>query len=566
MAPQDDASDPLARARRWRDHDPDPVTRAELTALLDAEDRAGLAAAFAGPLEFGTAGLRGRLGPGESRMNLATVLRATAGVAAHVRAHATGPWRVVLGCDARHGSAAFQAAAAEVVSAAGGEALLLPAALPTPVTAHLTRVLPVDAGVMITASHNPPADNGYKVYLGRALAERDSQVGAQITAPHDRLIAEAIAAAPPADEVPRDDSRIRRLGPGVLEDYLDRAASLARVSDPAARGGLRIALTPLHGVGGAPIAAALARAGFTSVHPVAAQFDPDPDFPTVEFPNPEEPGALDLALTEARRIGADLVLAADPDADRCAAAIADGAAAGGYRLLSGDELGAVLAEYLAREHAGEHGASLANSMVSSRLPARIAAAHGLGHVETLTGFKWISQAPGIVYGYEEAIGYCVDPGQVRDKDGVSAAVRVADIAAALAAAGRDLGDVLDDLARAHGLHLTRPLTVRVADTSRIAAAMARLRQSPPEELAGSPVTGVRDYATGADGLPATDAVGLTTAADDRVIARPSGTEPKLKCYLEVIVDVAGGEVAAARARANARLDAIAATMRDALGL
>ncbi|MDR3201541.1 MAG: phospho-sugar mutase [Bifidobacteriaceae bacterium] len=583
-----------AAVRDWIAHDPDPVTAAELKWLLaeatdsgpEAAGAAGeLADRFAGPLEFGTAGLRGALGAGPNRMNRAVVIRAAAGLAAHLTetlAQAPDPGarppRVVIGFDARHGSARFAEDTAAVMTAAGVEAMLAPAPAPTPLLAFAVRRLGADAGVMVTASHNPAGDNGYKVYLGGRAAPPEGN-GVQIVPPSDWAIAARIAAAPPADQVPRAASGWSIQSPELARDYLaaatapyadDAAPPLPASTPAAARGELRIVQTSMHGVGSGIVLKALARAGFADVHPVLEQREPDPDFPTVPFPNPEEPGAIDLAIALAREVGADLVMAQDPDADRCAAAVPDPRqlANGGWRMLHGDEVGALLGEAAARAHAGRPGAVLANSIVSSRLLAKIAAAHGLGHARTLTGFKWIARTPGLVFGYEEAIGYCARPDLVRDKDGITAGLALADLAAREKAAGRTLLDVLDDLARAHGLHLTGQVSMRLDDPGEIRATVARLRSTPPARLAGSPVVEALDLGRGLDGLPPTDGVALSTESGARVIVRPSGTEPKVKCYLEVIrpVGSAAGreELTEARARARADLDALAAAVSGAL--
>jgi phosphomannomutase len=485
---------------QWVAHDPDPVTRAEVLDWLKG-DSPQLVDRFAGPLLFGTAGIRGPVGAGESAMNIATVTRTTAGLAAWL-----GPGaRVVLGCDARHGSAEFRQTAAEVLSGAGIRVLLLPAQLPTPLTAFALRHLAADAAVMITASHNPAGDNGYKVY---------DRSGSQIIPPADVEITAAIEAVGWADEVPRSTGHIEEVD--VLEAYLTRAASLvdAPVDD------LPIVVTALHGVGGEVLVEALSRAGFRHVHPVAEQHRPDPDFPTVEFPNPEEPGALDLAYATAETTGARLVLAVDPDADRCSVAVPQ---EGGWRQLSGDEVGALLGWDIASRT--EEGV-LACSIVSSRLLGRIAAHHGLGFETTLTGFKWIARVPGLVYGYEEALGYCTDPQVVADKDGITACLRVAELASRV-----DLAELLAEIAGHFGWYLTAPLTLR---TTGAPALLARLVAQPPAAFGGSPVTGVVDLSAGHAGLPPTSGLLLATEAGDRVIIRPSGTEPKLKCYLEVI--------------------------------
>lgn len=561
--------------RTWIDDDPDRVTAEELSALLGAAEggdgaaAAELADRFAGLLEFGTAGLRGHLGGGPHRMNRAVVIRAAAGLMKVLHDHVGDGFTVVIGYDARHNSHRFALDTAAVAVAAGGRAFLLPRALPTPVTAFALRHLDCDAAVMVTASHNPPEDNGYKVYLGGRVVT-DSGQGAQIVPPFDSEIFEAIRAVPSVASVPRAEDGWEVLGEEILEAYLDRAVSLV----PSGDKDLRIVLTSMHGVGGAPALEALHRAGFADVHVVAEQQEPDPDFPTVRFPNPEEPGALDLSMDLARRVDADIILANDPDADRCSAAVPDPTVEGGWRQLSGDEVGDVLGLQAAREHEGEgsgegvsaRGAVLANSIVSSRLLGRIAASHGVGHRNTLTGFKWISRVDGLVFGYEEALGYCVDPGFVRDKDGISACLKLATLAWQRKSGGDSLLGVLDELAVEYGLHATSPLTIRVEDLSLITTGMANLRAHGVPSLAGSEVVETIDLSLGSPELPPTDGLSFRTAADDRVVARPSGTEPKLKCYCEVIVPVRGGDVTAARIAAAQRLEAVKDDMRAALGI
>jgi phosphomannomutase len=549
------STDLLDRAGAWLADDPDPDTRAELAAVLDAAAAgdatalADLADRFAGPLEFGTAGLRGRMGAGPHRMNRAVVLRAAAGLAAYLRSH--GGQALVVGYDARHKSDVFARDTCAVAAAAGLSVSVLPRPLPTPVLAYAVRRLGCDAGVVVTASHNPPADNGYKVYLGD---------GSQIVPPADAEISAAIAAVGPLALLPRVDDGWVTLGEEVLDGYLFRAAAVAVPRGPR---DLRVVYTPMHGVGRDVVLAALARAGFAPPVVVAEQAEPDPDFPTVAFPNPEEPGAMDLALGLAARSGADLVVANDPDADRCAvgAKFPDG-----WRMLTGDELGGLLGEHIASRSAPAPDAVLACSIVSSSLLARIAARHGLRHAETLTGFKWIARVEGLRFGYEEALGYCVDPAAVRDKDGISAIVLVAELAAALKAAGRSVADALDDLARTYGLHATAQLSVRVSDLREIAAAMARLRSAPPTVLGGRAVELVQDMAAGVDGLPPTDGLRLRLAGGARAVVRPSGTEPKLKAYLEVVETVPDGDVAGARARAGTALRAIRADLAAAAGV
>lgn len=541
----------------WIADDPDPATRRELEVLLAAADdpdaAAELADRFSGFLQFGTAGLRGALGAGPNRMNRAVVIRAAAGLAAFLRDEVGDDFSVVIGCDARHGSEQFARDTAAVVTAAGGRALLLPPRLPTPVLAFAVRHLHADAGVMVTASHNPPRDNGYKVYLG-GRAVTGAGEGTQIVPPYDERIAERIDAVESAAAVPLAESGWKQLGEEIREAYLDRVVSLVPAGSA---GALTIVHTSMHGVGNATALEAFHRAGFQDVHVVPEQADPDPDFPTVAFPNPEEPGALDLAFALARDVHADIVLANDPDADRCSVAIpVDGT----WRQLTGDEVGWLLGSQAATlAAAADSGGVLACSIVSSRMLERIATAHGLRHEYTLTGFKWISRVDGLVFGYEEALGYCVDPQFVRDKDGISASLRIALLASQLLSDGQTLADLLDRLAVRHGAHATNPLAIRVEDLGRITAAMAALRATPPAALAGSPVVETADLSSGWRGLPPTDALHFLTAAGDRVIVRPSGTEPKLKCYLESIVPV-DGDLAAARSAAAERVASVRADM------
>ncbi|WNI17424.1 phospho-sugar mutase [Actinacidiphila sp. ITFR-21] len=554
-------ADVLAQARAWIDEDPDPETREELARLLRQavagvpEARADLAERFAGTLEFGTAGLRGELGGGPMRMNRAVVIRAAAGLAGYLRARQGG--LVVIGYDARHRSYDFARDTAAVMTSAGLKAALLPRPLPTPVLAYAVRHLGAAAGVMVTASHNPPRDNGYKVYLGD---------GSQIVPPADSGIAAEIAAVGPLAGVPLAEDGWQVLGEDVLAAYLARAAA---VVTPGGARDVSVVYTPMHGVGLETLTAAFALAGFPAPVQVAEQALPDPDFPTVAFPNPEEPGAMDLAFSTARRARPDLVIANDPDADRCAAAVPDPTAASGWRMLRGDELGALLAVHLLRTGAAGAGRQevFAASIVSSSLLSKIAARSGLAYADTLTGFKWIARVPGLRYGYEEALGYCVDPGGVRDKDGITAALLVAELAAGLRAESRTLADLLDDLAVDHGLHATDQLSARVADLSLIADAMARLRAHPPAVLAGLAVAGAEDLAAGSADLPPTDGLRYRLSGDAargvegaRVIVRPSGTEPKLKCYLEVVVPVAGASALPA-ARATAA-EVLAGLKRD----
>ena len=555
-----DQSALLATATAWRDDDPDPATRAELDAVLaavragDEAATADLADRFAGMLEFGTAGLRGALGAGPNRMNRSVVIRAAAGLTAYLKEREASPL-VVVGFDARHNSDVFAVDTAAVVVAAGGRAMVLPRPLPTPVLAFAVRHLGAAAGVMVTASHNPPQDNGYKVYLGD---------GSQIVPPADADIAAHIARVSTVASVLRAESGWTTLGEEVLEAYLDATAAVVAEDTPR---DVAVVHTALHGVGSEVVLAAFERAGFPAPHVVDAQAAPDPEFPTVSFPNPEEPGAIDAALELAGRVRPDVVLANDPDADRCAVAVPDPASVtgdnpSGWRMLRGDEVGALLGAHVLARGVGTD-AVFANSIVSSRLLAAMARAAGLRHEETLTGFKWISRVPGLRYGYEEALGYCVDPATVRDKDGVSAALLVAEMAAGRKAQGGTLLDVLDDLAVAHGVHATDSFSVRVADLALIDTVMQRLRDSAPTELGGVKVERADDLAAGSAELPPTDGLRYYLSDGSRVIVRPSGTEPKLKVYLEVVVPVAGADgLAAAREEAAGRLGRLRAAMAE----
>ena len=553
-------TDVVAAAQAWRDEDPDPETRAEVDALLAAGDEAALADRFGARLQFGTAGLRGEMAAGPNRMNRAVVIRATAGLAAYLAStgHAGEP--VVVAHDARRRSDRFARDAAGVLAAAGFPVHLADRQLPTPVLAFGVRHLGACAGIAVTASHNPPADNGYKVYLGD---------GAQIVPPADADISAAIDAVGPLASVPLaadGDPRIAFAGDALVEAYV--AGALATAAPAGPDRDLRIVYTPLHGVGRDVMVEVLTRAGFPVPAVVPEQAEPDPAFPTVSFPNPEEPGALDLALALAEAEDADLVVANDPDADRLAVAVPVPGSGGGWRALTGDEIGVVLADWLLAQGEGTD-RLVATTVVSSSMLGRLAAARGVAYAETLTGFKWIARAaldrPGtrFVYGYEEALGSCVGT-LVRDKDGITAALAFAGLAAAEKARGRTVLDRLDDLARELGVHATGQRSLRiegVGGMDRMRAAVDRLAASPPAALAGVPVTEVEDLRLGGR-LPPTDGV-VVRGEGVRLIVRPSGTEPKLKCYGEAVVMVGEAGLDAARSEAAARL---AAVLDDGLAL
>ena len=560
-------------AEAWIADDPDERDQEELRSLLAREAEEELRDRFAGRLTFGTAGLRGAVGAGPNRMNRAVVRAATAAVAGWLRdvrgasdprggpGIGTAPGEtlaVVVGCDARHRSDEFADEAARVLAGAGVRVHLLPRPGPTPLLAFAVRHLGVSAGIMITASHNPAADNGYKLYLGD---------GAQVIPPVDAEIEGRIARLGPLSALPTaglDDPLIVRHGDEVAAAYLDAVAGPPGTA--AAAPGLTVVYTPMHGVAGDLMLRAIRQAGFAAPHVVAAQAKPDADFPTVAFPNPEEPGALDLALTDARALGADLVVASDPDGDRLAVAVPvpgpDGETTG-WRQLSGDQLGALLGAYLLG--AETDGAPLvATTIVSSTLLSKIAASAGSRYRETLTGFKWIARAadsePGarFVFGYEEALGYQV--GQVvRDKDGMGAALATLRLATTAKAAGHSLGDAYDDLERAHGVHLTEQLSLRIPQPGEV---MRRIRATPPAAIGGLSVETVTDFTDAGTGLPPSDVLRYTLR-QARVVIRPSGTEPKIKAYLEV-AEPAGDDLAAARAAAARRMAPLRAAVTGLL--
>lgn len=548
-----DDAELLSRARAWADADPDLKTRAELEGLLAVGDLDAIRARFAEPLVFGTAGLRGELGAGPGRMNRVVVRQTAAGVAAWIREHGDAARRagIVVGRDARHGSEAFAEDTVDVAASAGVHVRRFGRALPTPITAFAVRHYAAAAGVMVTASHNPPQDNGYKVYASD---------GAQIIPPDDARIAELSRrlGAPPVE--PSSSGASARIETIDDQDLLGAYAKVAlELLAPTPARELSCVYTAMHGVGGVVVPDLFERAGFPPILPVAEQIAPDPDFPTVAFPNPEEPGALDLAIKAATRHDVDLVVANDPDADRLAIGVRE--APGRYSVLSGDELGSVLGEHLVSVSSGAD-RLVATTIVSSRMLAAIAEDAGVAFAETLTGFKWIARAqhklPGhrLLFGYEEALGYAVTDA-VADKDGMTAALVTAGLAAQEKARGRTLRDRLADLERRFGVHATAQVSLRregpegIDELERL---MADLRRTPPAEIAQRKVVDVVDYLPGIRGLPPSDVLAFFTEDDARVVVRPSGTEPKLKAYLEVrSAPVGSGDLASARRRTNAEL-------------
>jgi phosphomannomutase len=514
----------IAKAKSWQAQDPDPETRAELDTLVSSQDEQALADRFGQRLGFGTAGLRGELGAGPNRMNRVLVAQAAVGIARYLKANFDDP-SCVIGFDARKNSDVFAKDTAEILTALGVRAYLYDALVATPMVAFAIRDLGCSAGVMVTASHNPPADNGYKVF---------DHTGSQIIPPMDALISDEIGKF--ADNESVSDlvrsSEYLSVPASISVDYLQGVSSLLnRHSD---RKSLKIVYSALHGVGAQFIEKIFEISGMDPLIPVASQHKPDGSFPTVTFPNPEEPGAMDQSMETAKANNADLVLANDPDADRLCVAYRD--SAGNYIQLSGDELGLLLAEELAgrASRAGISGA-LACSIVSSSAIGKVAAHYGLDFAQTLTGFKWVGRVPNLIFGYEEALGYCVDSKRVKDKDGLSAALVVADIATTLAAQGYTIGDQLEKLRQRDGYFATDQISIRVKDLSIIENLMKKLRTAPMRELAGQAVV-FTDFADGWGTFPGTDAIQLDLADGRRVIVRPSGTEPKLKCYLQAVAD------------------------------
>lgn len=510
-----------SQALAWLNQDPDSVTRVELQELIDTDDLAGLNSRFHTRLEFGTAGLRGELGAGPNRMNRVLVAQTAAGLGKYLLKQ-NPKASVVIGYDGRHNSDVFAKDSAEVLTGMGIEVLLLDSMCPTPLISFATRYLNLSAGIMVTASHNPPRDNGYKVYLGGDFN------GSQIISPVDNQIAEEIATVANSQTFASlaKSEEYQIIGPELREEYLQ---TVLKVAGKVIKQSLKVVYTPMHGVGWASIEPLFARAGSEALITVDEQLQPNGDFPTVAFPNPEEPGALDLAMKLAADYNADLIIANDPDADRVALALPT---PNGWQRLTGDQVGLILADEIASKSTS---GVLACSIVSSSVLAKVAKHYGLEFKATLTGFKWISKIPNLIFGYEEALGYCVDPEQVADKDGISAALMLANIARREKANGRTLWDLLDELGQRYGFYATGQISIRVSDLSIISKAMRSIRTSPPQTLAGLPAV-FTDMNLGSAELMPTDGLRFDLADGRRVIIRPSGTEPKLKCYLEAVAD------------------------------
>ena len=509
----------LALAQAWQTQDPDPETREELAKLIADENEAELSSRFDSRLAFGTAGLRGELGAGPNRMNRVLVAQAAAGIGRYLLAKESKP-SVVIGYDGRVKSDIFAKDSAEVLAGMGVRVLLLDQMGPTPLVSFATRALGMSAGIMVTASHNPPRDNGYKVYLGGSFN------GSQIITPVDTEIALEISKVAETETFASltKSAEYELIGAQIREEYLK---SVLAVGGKVVKKSLKIVYTPMHGVGWGTVEPIFARAGSEALITVDQQLQPDGSFPTVAFPNPEEPGALDLAFALASDYNADLIIANDPDADRVAIALPTPS---GWQRLTGDQVGLILADEIAKTATS---GVLACSIVSSSAISEVAKAHGLEFKQTLTGFKWISKIPNLIFGYEEALGYCIDPNHVADKDGISAALLLANIARREALNGRTLWDLLADLGARYGYYATGQISIRVTDLNVIATAMKTIRENPPVELAGLKAT-FTDMAIGSDSLPATDGLMFVLTDKRRVIIRPSGTEPKLKCYLQAV--------------------------------
>ena len=513
-------SELLTEVSAWIADDPDPVTAAQLKALIESSDEITLRKYFSGFLQFGTAGLRGPIGPGPSCMNQAVVGRTAAGIVQYMKARSLTS--VVIGRDARHGSDVFEELSAQIFAGAGFKVSVLPRPLPTPVLAFAVNEIGADVGIMVTASHNPGSDNGYKVYLGGTV-DGVNYRGSQIISPADKQISAEIEKIKSLKTIARAQTW-KILSEDIVEKYVDQTKALA-----PRPGDLKIVYTAMHGVGTKTLQRVFHRAGFPSLILVAAQAQPDPNFPTLAFPNPEEVGALDLAFETATTFDADLIIANDPDADRCSIAIKDRNST--WRALRGDEIGALLGESIARNIKS---GTLANSIVSSSILSKIAARHGLDFQETLTGFKYIAKIPHLAFGYEEAIGFCVDAMTVNDKDGISAALSIAQIATDLHSQGKTLLDFLDEIWDIYGFHATEQISIRVTDISSIAVIMNKLRANPLSEISGFKVLSSDDLSNPRNSLPPTDGLRFMLENNIRIIIRPSGTEPKIKCYVEIV--------------------------------
>ena len=539
-------SDVIHLAKSWAEHDPDSNTKNMILKLIEDNNLVELNKIFSGDLEFGTAGLRAEIGPGQSRMNRAVVIRATYGLCQYlIKKYPNKKPKLIVGNDARHMSDEFAVDVCQVASSLGLEVYKLPTKIPTPVLAFGVRHIKADAGVMITASHNPPLDNGYKVY---------DEFGAGIIPPMDKEIASLIKLAPFADEIEKSDN-YKQID--LIEQYVERISQV--ISNKY--GDLKVAYTPMHGVGQETFDRCMKKVGFSKSFDVLEQTKPNPDFPTVSFPNPEEKGAMDLLLALAKSKNADIAIANDPDADRCALAVKD---KGNWKVLTGDEIGYLITWWILKKAELENkklSGKIAASIVSSSLVPKMAKNNLLTGTTTLTGVKWMGHIENLIFGYEEAIGYCVDPEFVRDKDGVATALLLVELFSYLKSQNLEATDILNEIYEDYGVHVTKQVSFRFDSVEKAKEITIKLTTNAPKEIDEFVIEKVEDMNNGIDNLPASSGVRLTFN-NGRMIIRPSGTEPKLKCYLEVFTST--GDVAINLEKANQRINKLAEKMQELL--
>ena len=539
-------SDVIHLAKSWAEHDPDSNTKNIILKLIEDNNLVELNKIFSGDLEFGTAGLRAEIGPGQSRMNRAVVIRATYGLCQYlIKKYPNKKPKLIVGNDARHMSDEFAVDVCQVAASLGLEVYKLPTKIPTPVLAFGVRQIKADAGVMITASHNPPLDNGYKVY---------DEFGAGIIPPMDKEIASLIKLAPFADEIEKSDN-YKQID--LVEEYVERISQV--ISNKY--GDLKVAYTPMHGVGQETFDRCMKKVGFSKSFDVLEQTKPNPDFPTVSFPNPEEKGAMDLLLALAKSKNADIAIANDPDADRCALAVKD---KGNWKILTGDEIGYLITWWILKKAELENkklSGKIAASIVSSSLVPKMAKNNLLTGTTTLTGVKWMGHIENLIFGYEEAIGYCVDPEFVRDKDGVATALLLVELFSYLKRQNLEATDILSEIYEDYGVHVTKQVSFRFDSVEKAKEITIKLTTNAPKEIDEFVIEKVEDMNKGIDNLPASSGVRLTFN-NGRMIIRPSGTEPKLKCYLEVFTST--GDVAINLEKANQRINKLAEKMQELL--
>jgi len=539
-------SDVIHLAKSWAEHDPDSNTKNIILKLIEDNNLVELNKIFSGDLEFGTAGLRAEIGPGQSRMNRAVVIRATHGLCQYlIKKYPNKKPKLIVGNDARHMSDEFAVDVCQVAASLGLEVYKLPTKIPTPVLAFGVRHIKADAGVMITASHNPPLDNGYKVY---------DEFGAGIIPPMDKEIASLIKLAPFADEIEKSDN-YKQID--LIEQYVERISQV--ISNKY--GDLKVAYTPMHGVGQETFDRCMKKVGFSKSFDVLEQTKPNPDFPTVSFPNPEEKGAMDLLLALAKSKNADIAIANDPDADRCALAVKD---KGNWKVLTGDEIGYLITWWILKKAELENkklSGKIAASIVSSSLVPKMAKNNLLTGTTTLTGVKWMGHIENLIFGYEEAIGYCVDPEFVRDKDGVATALLLVELFSYLKSQNLEATDILNEIYEDYGVHVTKQVSFRFDSVEKAKEITIKLTTNAPKEIDEFVIEKVEDMNNGIDNLPASSGVRLTFN-NGRMIIRPSGTEPKLKCYLEVFTST--GDVAINLEKANQRINKLAEKMQELL--